>query len=191
MAPAKSRYVALLRAVNVGGHSVVKMAPLRAVFESCGLTDVASYIQTGNILFTTNEADPARLARRLETKIASALGSATVVFVLSPAQLRAAAARNPFDPERLDKDQLCHLMFLSGEPDSAHRAALMARQGSEYRFHISGKVLYYAYPRRVAGRRRTINFEGVLGVTGTARSWKVVNKLIELAGSSRQRDATA
>lgn len=188
MAPAKSRYVALLRAVNVGGHTVLKMAPLRALFESCGLTDVASYIQTGNILFTANKADPERLARRLEKKIASAFGSATAVFILSPAQLKGAVARNPFDPERRDKEQLCHLMFLSREPDSAHRAALMARQGSEYRFHISGRVLYYAYPRRVVGHRRTINFEGVLGVTGTARSWKVVRKLIELTGPAGPRE---
>jgi uncharacterized protein (DUF1697 family) len=190
MAQAKSRYVALLRAVNVGGHTVVKMAPLRALFESCGLTDVASYIQSGNILFTAKEADPERLARRLEKKIASAFGSATAVFVLSPAQLKAASAHNPFDPARLDNEQLCHLMFLSRKPDPAHRAALMARRGSEYRFHISGKVLYYAYPRSAAGRRRTINFEGVLGVTGTARSWKVVHKLIELTASAGHRETT-
>jgi uncharacterized protein (DUF1697 family) len=190
MAQAKSRYVALLRAVNVGGHSVVKMAPLRALLESSGFTDVASYIQSGNILFTAHETDPERLARRLEKKIASAFGSATAVFVLSPAQLKAAAARNPFDPERLDKQQLCHLMFLSRQPDPAHRAALMARQGRDYRFRISGKVLYYAHPRRVAGHRRTVNFERVLGVTGTARSWKVVKKLIELTGSAGLRETT-
>ncbi len=73
-------------------------------------------------------------------------------------------------------------MFLSGEPDAAHSAALMALEGDEYSCSIHGKVLYYAYSREAAGPgRRTINFEKVLGVTGTARTWKVVNKLIELS----------
>jgi uncharacterized protein (DUF1697 family) len=72
-------------------------------------------------------------------------------------------------------------MFLSIEPDEAHRKALMIMQNEEYRFHIQDKVLYYIYSRKSDGNRHTINFEKVLGVVGTARNWKVVNKLIELS----------
>jgi len=72
-------------------------------------------------------------------------------------------------------------MFLSAAPAAARCRALMAVQGEEYRFHIEGKVLYYAYSRKFAGNRRTIDFEKILGVSGTSRSWKVVDKLIEIA----------
>jgi uncharacterized protein (DUF1697 family) len=180
------RYVALLRAVNVGGHAIVKMAELRKLFESFGFSDVVTYIQSGNVLFSTSEAGGSeRLARRLEEQLAAALGprlSGIEVFVRSPAELKRAAARNPFEPARRDPEQRCHLMFLSAEPDAARREALMKMQGEEYRFHVEGKVLYYAYPAEIAGRRRTIDFERVLGVRGTARNWKVVGKLIELSG---------
>ena len=103
------------------------------------------------------------------------------VFLLTPQELKKAAADNPFDPERLDKEQRCHLMFLSAPPSAARRRALMAVQGEEYRFHIKRKVLYYAYSRKFDGIRRMIDFEKILGVSGTSRSWKVVDKLIEMS----------
>jgi uncharacterized protein (DUF1697 family) len=158
------------------------MAEVRKLFESLGLTEVVTYIQTGNVVFSTRETDRDRLARQLEEQLASAIGKQVKVFVLEPAELAAAAAHNPFDPERRDHEQLCHLMFLSAAPDAERRQALMARQGDEYRFHVHDKVLYYVYDREHAGNRRTIDFEKVLGVSGTARTWKVVAKLIELAG---------
>jgi uncharacterized protein (DUF1697 family) len=176
------KYVALLRGINVGGRAIIKMDDLRAQFEALGLTDVVTYIQTGNVIFSSQDASAERLAHKIEEQLASTLGHRGRVFVLTPVELREAAARNPFDPERLDKEQHCHLMFLSREPDAARCEALMALQGEEYRFAVRGKVLYYAYPRAVAGSRRAINLERVLGAEGTARTWKVVNKLIELAG---------
>lgn len=178
----KQKYVALLRGINVGGHAIMKMDELRAQFEALGLSEVATYIQTGNVIFSSEEDNADRLAHQIEQQLESRLGYRGKVFVLSPEELREATARNPFEPERLDTEQHCHLMFLSHEPDANHYEALMVLQGEEYRFAVHGKVLYYAFPRAAAGSRRTINFEKVLGVVGTARTWKVVNKLIELAG---------
>ncbi len=177
---AAHQFVALLRAINVGGYGIVKMADLRAQFESIGLTEVTTYIQSGNVLFTSKDSDARRIAERVEKKLGSSLGYRGLVFVLSKEELRQAAKKNPFDPEHLDVEQRCHLMFLSGEPDSVHRKALMAVQGEEYRFAIRDKVLYYAYSRTFEGGRRTINFEKILGVAGTSRGWTVVKKLIEL-----------
>ncbi len=175
------RYIALLRAVNVGGTSIIKMSDLKAQFEAFGATDVKTHIQSGNVVFTTREADPERLARRIETHLKQALGYKGTVFLFTRAQLEKAAAGNPFDPEQHDDQQAVHLMFLSAEPDEAHRTALMQLQGEEYTFAVRDNVLYFAYPRALAGSRRNINIEKVLGVTGTARTWKVVAKLIELA----------
>lgn len=181
MTDSQHRYIALLRAINVGGHLVIRMSDLRGLFEASGLTEVVTYIQSGNILFNSKVNDRDRLVHLLEKKLESSLGYHMSVFVFTPKELEDAAANNPFDPERQDMEQRCHLMFLSDEPDPGHCAALMALEGEEYKFSIKGKVLYFAYPRKFEGvGRRSINFEKVLGVSGTVRTWKVVNKLIEL-----------
>ncbi len=177
-----NRYVALLRAVNVGG-STTRMVDLRAAFESMGLADVSTFIQSGNVLFTTDEPEPEALVRKIEAGLRDALGLATTVFVLTRGQLQDAAANNPFDPARQDSEQRCHLMFLQSEPSPDRIEALLALQGEEYRFAVRGQVFYYAYGRQFEGRgRRTINFEKVLGTVGTARTWKVVDQLIGLLG---------
>lgn len=180
MSTTRRRYVALVRGVNVGGHSVIKMAELRALFESAGLEDVATYIQSGNVLFSTENCDRGDLETQLEQKLASKIGRQAKVFVLTQDEMRQAVAHNPLDPEGRDKEQRSHLMFLSAEPDMAHREALMAMRGGDYLFHVHDKVFFYSYPRKPDQKRRTIDFEKVLGVTGTSRTWKVVSKLIEL-----------
>jgi uncharacterized protein (DUF1697 family) len=183
MARSLRRYVALLRGINVGGHGVIPMAELRELFESLGARNVSTYIQSGNVLFADGEPDRARLTRRLEKGLADGLGRSVSVFVLTRGELEEAAAHNPFDPAARDGAQQCHLLFLSAPPDASRSKALMEMQGDEYRFHIHGSVLYYAYDRSRAGRnRRNIDFERILGVTGTARTWKVVDRLIHLLG---------
>jgi uncharacterized protein (DUF1697 family) len=176
------RLVALLRGANVGGSSVIKMADLRAAFESLGFTDVVTYIQSGNVVFSSTRLDRKRLSADIEARLAAELGyRGGAVFLFTAEDLAKAAANNPFEPARLEREQLCHLMFLSAEPDLDRQRALLALQGKAYRFAFHESVLYYAYPREFAGKRRGIDFEKVLGVVGTGRTWKVVDQLIRLA----------
>jgi uncharacterized protein (DUF1697 family) len=181
MAAERNQFVALIRAINVGGRSVVKMPELRQLFESLGFRDVATYIQTGNVAFKADSSSSKQLSGQLESSFEKTFGFKTMFFVLTPDQLKEAAANNPFEPERLDKEQHCHLMFLSDKPAEEKIKALLDLQGREYRFAVKDNVLYYAYSRKDAAlRRRNIPFEKVLGVTGTARTWKVIDKLIKL-----------
>jgi uncharacterized protein (DUF1697 family) len=175
-------YVALIRGVNLGGHSIVRMSDLKKRFESLGLEGVVTYIQSGNVVFSTEGTDRDRLSRKIEAGLSDLMGRPTKVFLLSPQELKKAAAGNPFDPERMDKEQRCHLMFLSAPPSAAQRRGLRTVQGEEYRFSIKEKVLYYAYSRKYDGIWRMLDFEKILGVSGTSRSWKVVDKFIEIAG---------
>jgi uncharacterized protein (DUF1697 family) len=174
-------FIALLRGINVGGHSIIKMTDLKKLFESLGFTNVITYIQTGNVIFSSNEPNKEKLASQIEKKFKSATGHESKIFILTNDKLKKAASYNPFEPEKRDKIQKCHLMFLSGKPNSAHSKALINLKGEEYQFHIHDDVLYYAYPNKFAGNRRFIDFERVLCVKGTSRSWKVVDKLIELS----------
>src|SRR6185503_12568913 len=95
------QYLALLRAVNVGGSGVIRMTDLKKLFETCGLTDVKTYIQTGNVLFKAEPGKLKELGRRVETAMEKTLGRPIPLFILTPAQLKKAADHNPLDPKLL------------------------------------------------------------------------------------------
>ena len=163
-----ARYVALLRAINVGRHGSagrITMADMRARTESLGYEDVATYIQTGNILLTTGDSAK-KVTEALEAEFK------TRAFVYTPKQLRAAADANPLRKHGWRS----HLMFCDGKPATA---ALEEKGGDQYRFAAQGKVLYYAFPEQLAGNRRSLDFEKLAGVTGTGRSAKVVGELLD------------
>ena len=89
-------HVALLRGINVGGRNRVPMAELREVVSSLGHTGVTTYIQSGNVLFSTAESDTAKLAAALEAAIADAFGLASSVVVLSRDELAGILESNPY-----------------------------------------------------------------------------------------------
>jgi uncharacterized protein (DUF1697 family) len=91
-------HVALLRGINVGGRNRVAMADLREVVLGLGHTEVATYIQSGNVVFTSEEADTARIAAALERAIAKHLGVRPTVVVLTRAELAQVVADNPCTP---------------------------------------------------------------------------------------------
>jgi len=176
-----NKFIALLRGINVGGSAVITMADLKKQFESAGMTDVQTYIQTGNVVFTSKEKDTGKILLKLKQQFQKILNHNGEIFILTPEDLKTALANCPFEPEKNDAQQYCHLMFLSGKPGKQQINKLMDLRGEEYSFAVHDNILYYAYPREFGGHRRNINFEKVLGVTGTARTWKVIDKLIELS----------
>jgi uncharacterized protein (DUF1697 family) len=180
MSASHHRYVALLRAINVGGRSSIRMADLRALFESLDCSGVTTLIQSGNVVFDSPEGNRARLSARIEAALEGTLGYRTDVFLRSIEDLRATVARDPFAASADARQRSSHVMFLSGEPDARSRDALQRLAGDEYEFLVRDRVLYYSYPRFLEGRRRTIDFENVLGIRGTTRTSKVVSRLLEL-----------
>lgn len=89
-------FIALLRGINVGGHRV-KMEQLRSLFGELGLTNVRSFIQSGNIFFDTSEENPVALASRIEAHLEAKLGYTVPVFLRTPDQLNQILFPNPFE----------------------------------------------------------------------------------------------
>ena len=106
------RYVALLRGINVGGNNLIKMANLKACFEALGFVDVATYIQSGNIVFTTGESGAEKLTRRAEAAIAAAFGCASRVVLRSGRQMRDIVARAPAGFGTQPERYRYHVIFL-------------------------------------------------------------------------------
>jgi len=99
VAPPRSRFVALLRGINVGGNNLIKMAALKATFEGMGFGDVATYIQSGNVVFTAagrgGAAAAAKLAPTIEAALAAKFSYAATVVLRSEKDMRAVVARAP------------------------------------------------------------------------------------------------
>ncbi|MFL6138870.1 MAG: DUF1697 domain-containing protein [Frankiaceae bacterium] len=185
-------HVALLRGINVGGHNKVAMQDLRAVVTSLGHTDVATYIQSGNVVFTTTKRSTAALATELERAIADAVGVRPRVVVLSRAEVAKVVDDNPYPAER-DLKKL-HAIFLTDEagPDIVERVAAAQEQaagkGSRDSATVVGRTLYLHTPdgfgrSELAALLTRGSGGGATGVAGTARNWATVTKLLDLFGA--------
>ena len=175
------RYVALLRAVNLGGHRKVGMAELRELLSFLGYSDVSTYIQSGNALFTSPEDDAGALEREIEQAIEQRFGMDVPVLLRTPNELAAVIAGNPF-PHALTSPSRFYVAFLSGQPDPDALAQIDAQQFVPEEFAPGERAMYVWYPNGLNASKLSNTFwEKHLGVTATSRNWNTVNKLLELA----------
>ncbi|WP_223622083.1 DUF1697 domain-containing protein [Microbacterium sp. EST19A] len=174
-----SRSVLLLRAVNVSGRNKVPMARLREVLEAeTDLTDVSTYIASGNIICATPKK-PAAACKAVRAAIVAEFGVDTPVIHRTRAQLVASEKAQPF-PE--GEEKFVHAMFLEGSSKAGAVAALEDRLLPEERIELIGDDLWIDYG---SGGVHSTKLTGAvldraLGVAGTARNLRTVRKLIEL-----------
>jgi len=172
------RYVALLRAINVGGH-VVKMEALRAHFGALGFTDVSTFIASGNVLFTAGATKPATLERTIARTLEDALGYPVETFLRTPAQLAAAAAHEPFG--MLAAGDTRYVGFLGAPLDAAGRRALAAfnTDVDDFAAH-AGEVHWRCRVRSSDSAFNIKKFEKAIGQAATFRNVTTVRKLAAL-----------
>ena len=179
-------HVALLRGINLGSHKRVAMPALRTLVESLGHTDVATYIASGNVVFTASGPN-AELAGDLEKAIEAELGVACRVVVLTSAELAKAIADNPYPDEPNPK--LVHAFFLTAKASAEARTHVAqaqeraAAKGSRDEAAIVGRVLYLHTPDGFG--RSELAAELSKGAKrnpaeGTARNWATVTKLLAM-----------
>jgi len=143
-------HVALLRGINVGGRNKVPMAELREVAASLGHTGVSTYIQSGNVLFSTEKTDTGQLAAALEAAISERFGLRASVVVLSRDELARILDGNPYRDE--PNPRLVHVVFLNAElpPDVLDRIgaaqAAVAAKGSRDTVQVAGQAVYLHTP---------------------------------------------
>ena len=182
-------HVALLRGINVGGHNRVAMADLRTVITSLGHTDVATYIQSGNVVFTSAQTNTAAIAAVLERAIAESLSVRPTVVVLSCNELSQVVADNPYPDET--NLQCLHAVFRSEDMGADEIAAVAAavqrakEKGSRDDAKVVGRTLYLCTPDGLGRSELAAQLArsgGALstGAVGTARNWATVGKLVAL-----------
>lgn len=183
-------HVALLRGVNVGGGNKVPMAELRQVIGTLGHTEVATYIQSGNVVYTPSHDDTHALARELEAALAASFSVRSPVIVLSRAELAAVVSANPYPDEPVLK--FVHAVFLPADPDDVARAyvsgalARAADRGGRDEAAIVGRTLYLHTPDGFGtselARELMVSRRSNPLAAGTARNWATTTKLLALCG---------
>jgi len=171
------RYIAFLRAINVGGHTV-KMDRLRGLFESMGFAKVETFIASGNVLFDAATRKTGPLERTIEAALQAALGYEVATFIRTPAEVDAIAARRPFaDYDPAAKDGLYVAFVKSALGEGAWRAVRALRNAVDD-IHHEGREVYWLRRRRVGESEFTgALLERAIGGPATMRNLTTVEKL--------------
>jgi len=175
-------YVSMLRGVNVGGHSRLKMAAVKEAYTAIGLGHVHTLLQSGNVVFTTRSKDRQALAKRIMQEIERRFDLRIEVLIRTLDEIRTLVERGPTSP-RADPNKLL-VMFLSRVPDARAQSALLKEYKGPEMIEIRGPEVYLYYPNGVGRSKLTNAFlENKLDAAGTARNWNTLTKLVELGAT--------
>jgi uncharacterized protein (DUF1697 family) len=177
-----TRHIALLRGINVGGHNKVPMADLRRVLEDAGFDDVKTYVQSGNVALTAKERSPAKVGRAVEKAIEEAFGFDIAVVVRSRDEIAKLVEDDPLgDVATNPKFRI--VVFLAEKLDRTRLADVDPEAFAPEAFALRDYELVMWAPdgQRDSKLVKTLT-EKRTGVVGTARNWRTVEKLLDLAG---------
>lgn len=175
-------FVSLLRGINVSGQRKIRMADLKEAYEALGLTNVQTYVQSGNVVFDARLRSTAKVAALLEQQIESCFGFEVTVLIRTPADLRRIIKSNPFSKQAHIDPTKVAVAFLASRPTATaiKLAEDFDARGDE--FVVDGEEIFLHYPGG-CGKTKLSHafFERKFQMSVSARNWKTVTALDELA----------
>jgi uncharacterized protein (DUF1697 family) len=171
-------YIAFFRGINVGGKNMLPMHDLVMLFKNAGVEKIATYINSGNVVFTSKEDKHERFLAGIRSKIKAKYGFEPDIQLLELKDLEEAISGNPFpesNPESL------HVGFLAAKPEKPDLIKLESIKKNSERFRLSGRIFYLYAPEGVGRSKLAANSEKILGVSMTDRNWRTVCKIRDLA----------
>lgn len=172
-------YIALFRAINVGGHNVLPMKQLVALLEDIGSRNVKTYIQSGNAVFQHKTEDSIKLSNRISAVIKENRAFEPQVLLLDFGELEDAIALNPFPGAEIEPKTL-HLYFLDSVPKNPDLDQLENIKRNNERFKLIDKIFYLYSPDGIGRSKLAARIEKSLGVSVTARNWRSVCKILDM-----------
>jgi uncharacterized protein (DUF1697 family) len=177
-------YIALLRGINVGGKNKIKMADLKSMFEGTGMCRVKTYIQSGNVLFQSDEEEET-LRQKLEQEIEATFGFAIKVILRSSEALKKVTENCPFSKDEIAaaeataEGESLYVSFLLQEPSEEGIKRLEAYKSETEEYKIVDRDIYLLFPQSILKSKLANNLHK-LDVPVTVRNWKTVTKLVAL-----------
>ena len=170
------RYVALLRSVNIGGYGRIKMNDLRESFNALGYDDVLTYIQSGNVLFSTSSRSEKAIADAIEGQLAEDFGDAPAVLLRTVSELRRIGTASPYARAGADPARH-HVTFLATAPSREVLKGLALPPSGNDELVVDGREVYVHTPNGYAETKYTGTFlERRLGVVSTTRELELGNQ---------------
>ena len=174
--------ISMLRGVNLGPHHRLKMEELRALYESLKLREAQSYVQSGNVIFRSEEKDLVALGRRIEEAIEKKFGFRPPVILRTTAELREAIAKNPFAKRRDIEPSKLLVTFLHRDPGKEIREQVLKIDTAPEELRMEGREVYIYFPNGMARpKMKWAAIERVLKTQWTGRNWNSVRKMMEMA----------
>ncbi|MDW3036591.1 MULTISPECIES: DUF1697 domain-containing protein [Bacillus cereus group] len=168
-------YISLLRGINVGGHKIIKMADLKQTFESIGLKQVKTYIQSGNIVFES-EKDIDFLKKRIQSEIKNVFGFDVPVMLRKHEEFINIIKRCPYEVDSLRKGESIHVAFLANELSELEKDQLLMQKNETEDCYIHEEVVYLFFKNSIRNSKLMNQFQK-LHTPATVRNWRTVNKL--------------
>lgn len=172
-------YIALFRGINVGGHNIIKMAELRDLFQTMQLKNVKTYIQSGNVVFESDE-EVGVLQSRLEHEVEKTFGFPVSILLRTCSQVAEIVQQCPFPVEHLPEGESVHVAFLDKVPTQEAVERLREFENDEEQFRLMGKQVYLFFRKSIRDSKLATQLK-ILGVQVTVRNWRTTIKLDSMA----------
>jgi uncharacterized protein (DUF1697 family) len=176
------KYIAFLRAVNVGGHNKIKMDDLKKLVVSLGYRDVETVIQSGNLIFETSERNIKSITDKTEKKLKEFMKKEIKVFVRKNSELLKIVRDNPFGKTKADDKAKTYVFFMYEEPSAGIKIPFKSASGDVNVFKKIDQNVFIIV-NKTPGKASSPNnlIEKTFGIPATARNWNVVCKIVEKA----------
>ena len=173
------RFIAFLRAINVGGGRTVKMQSLRQIFESLGFFNVATFIASGNVVFETTTKRTETLERKIEKALKEALGYEVRTFVRGEDELAKIANYRPFPGSKFDETWQSNIIFLADNLNTKLKQNVKALRTKTDEFEVHGREVYWRRRRKQNGALfSTVPLEKILGPAFTVRGANTIKRIV-------------
>ncbi|MEP6911613.1 MAG: DUF1697 domain-containing protein [bacterium] len=172
------KYIAFLRAINVGGHTV-KMDHLRTLFEALGFSNVETFIASGNVIFDSKSKNTRALEKKIEAFLQASLGYAVVTFIRSTDEVATIAGYEPFKVADPNGDRnVLYIAFLADTPAEEAKKKLLSFATENDELHVSGREVYWRSHKKMSESEFSgARLEKILGMPATLRNSTTIKRL--------------
>ena len=173
--------IAMLRGVNVGPHNRFSMDALRALFGSLKLRNAQTYLQSGNVVFASDERNLSALCKRIDDAFEKTFGFRAAVILRTAAEMRKVISKNPFAERKDIEPSKLLVTFLAEDLSPEAQKQLEAIKVGPEEINAQARELYVYFPNGVGRSKLPAMMDRVLKRSGTARNWNSVTKMLEMA----------
>ena len=182
-------YVSILRGINVSGKNLIKMNDLQRMYESFGFQNIKTYIQSGNVVFRSEEINLEELELRISDEILKRFTFNVPVLVREASELKNILARNPYINEIKDDLSKLHITFLSKSPEKQFKESIENNSYLPDKYVIMERTIYLFCPNGYGNTKLSNNFfENKLKVKATTRNLRTLTELVKMGERSESKD---